>query len=84
MRCGTLHPVDVAISYQGVREKMARMCSICQKIRKAGNNISHAHNITKRVFRPNLQTVRVQTGSTTEKILACTRCIRSNRVNKVG
>ncbi|MBI5755560.1 MAG: 50S ribosomal protein L28, partial [Nitrospirae bacterium] len=38
---------------------MARECSICGKRRRSGNNVSHANNRTKRVFRPNLQRVRV-------------------------
>ncbi|MEK7221866.1 MAG: 50S ribosomal protein L28, partial [Nitrospirota bacterium] len=33
---------------------MARECEICGKIRATGNNVSHANNRTKRVFRPNL------------------------------
>ena len=37
---------------------MAFVCEICGKKRQVGNNVSHANNRTKRVFRPNLQTVR--------------------------
>ena len=32
-------------------------CAICKKHQSVGNNVSHANNKTKRVFRPNLQTV---------------------------
>ncbi|MFM7735627.1 MAG: 50S ribosomal protein L28, partial [Alphaproteobacteria bacterium] len=34
---------------------MARACEICGKARSVGNNVSHANNKTKRVWRPNLQ-----------------------------
>ena len=32
-------------------------CVACGKKKSVGNNVSHANNKTKRVFRPNLQTV---------------------------
>jgi large subunit ribosomal protein L28 len=37
---------------------MSRMCEICGKKPMVGNNVSHAHNLTKRRFNPNLQRVR--------------------------
>jgi ribosomal protein L28 len=33
---------------------MSKMCEICGKKPMVGSNISHAHNITKRRFNPNL------------------------------
>ncbi|VAX32421.1 LSU ribosomal protein L28p @ LSU ribosomal protein L28p, zinc-dependent [hydrothermal vent metagenome] len=63
---------------------MARVCDLCGKRRQAGNNVSHAHNKTKRVFRPNLQNVRALIGKTIKKIRACTRCIRSGKIVKVS
>ncbi len=61
---------------------MARECSICGKRRAVGNNVSHANNRTKRVFRPNLQTIRALINGATRRILACTRCIRSGKIKK--
>lgn len=61
---------------------MARVCEICGKKPMRGHNVSHAHNLTKRVWYPNLQTVRAQLGPTVKRIRVCTRCIRSNRVQK--
>ena len=34
---------------------MARVCQVTGKIPMVGNNVSHAHNKTKRRFMPNLQ-----------------------------
>jgi large subunit ribosomal protein L28 len=34
---------------------MARVCQVTGKTPKVGNNVSHAHNKTKRRFMPNLQ-----------------------------
>ena len=61
---------------------MARECEICGKKRVTGNNVSHANNRTKRVFRPNLQSIRALIKGATCRILACTRCIRSGKIKK--
>lgn len=37
---------------------MSRVCIVTGKKPLTGNNVSHAHNKTKRRFRPNLQTHR--------------------------
>ncbi len=37
---------------------MARVCQITGKRPRSGNNVSHAHNKTKRKFYPNLQKKR--------------------------
>ena len=36
---------------------MARRCELTGKAVQVGNNVSHANNKTKRVYRPNLQRV---------------------------
>ena len=36
---------------------MARRCDITGKGVQVGNNVSHANNKTKRIYRPNLQTI---------------------------
>ena len=63
---------------------MARVCSVCGKGPQFGNNVSHAHNLTKRRFNPNLQTVRALVNGTPEKIKVCTRCLRSGKVQKAS
>ena len=39
---------------------MSRVCEISGKKPQFGNNVSHANNKTRRVFRPNLQKVSFQ------------------------
>ncbi len=63
---------------------MARMCEICGKKPVSGNNISHAHNRTRRRWMPNLQEVRVQVNGRTKRMLVCTSCIKSNKVMKAA
>jgi len=43
---------------------MSRICEICGKKPMVGNNVSHAHNLTKRRFNPNLQRVRTLSNGT--------------------
>jgi len=61
---------------------MACSCDVCGKNRQVGNNVSHANNRTKRVFRPNLRTVRAVVKGAVKKIKVCTRCLRSGFVQK--
>jgi len=61
---------------------VSKMCEICGKKPLVGSNISHAHNVTKRRFNPNLQSVRAISDGRTKKIVVCTRCLKSGRVQK--
>lgn len=61
---------------------MSRTCSICGKGRQTGYSISHAHNKTKKVWKPNIQKVRALKDGTVQRIYVCTRCIRSGYVQK--
>lgn len=61
---------------------MAQRCDICGKGTLSGNNVSHAHNVTKRKWYPNLQHVRALVDGRVKSIDVCTRCLRSGRVTK--
>lgn len=63
---------------------MARMCEICGKKPIVGSRISHAHNVSKRRFNPNLKQVRAQDGGRTRTMVVCTACIKSGRVQKAA
>ena len=60
---------------------MAR-CAICDKGPVFGNNVSHANNRTRRVWRPNLRRVRVATPEGSKRVTVCTRCLSAGRVVK--
>jgi large subunit ribosomal protein L28 len=49
-----------------------------------GCNISHAHNITKRRFNPNLQSVRAMHNGQVKRMVVCTQCIKSGNVVKAS
>jgi len=48
----------------------------------SGHQVSHAHNLSHRVWNPNLQRVRALVEGRVRKLDVCTRCLRSNRVAK--
>jgi len=61
---------------------MAKRCDICGKGPLVGNNVSHAHNTTKRRWLLNLKKIRAQIDGQVKKIRVCTQCIKSGRVVK--
>ncbi|MDD4010604.1 MAG: 50S ribosomal protein L28 [Sphaerochaetaceae bacterium] len=75
---------------------MARRCDICGKGTVSGSNVprkgqakkkggvgQHIGVTTKRVFRPNLVTVKAMVNGTPRTIKVCARCLRAGRVEKV-
>ncbi|HHS12690.1 MAG TPA: 50S ribosomal protein L28 [bacterium] len=63
---------------------MSRKCEICGKGPMTGNKISHAHNLTRRRWLPNLKKVRVRSGGSARRIVACTQCIKSGALEKLS
>ena len=63
---------------------MARVCEVCGKGPQSGNRVSHAHNLTKRKWYPNLQRVHAIVDGVRKRIRVCTRCIRSGKVVKAA
>jgi len=63
---------------------MAKVCEVCGRGPQFGNRISHAHNVTKRRWNLNLQSVRAVVGGGNKKIKVCTNCIKSGKVVKAA
>ena len=62
---------------------MARVCYMCGKGPATGNNVSHAHNKTRRRWLPNLQPVKiVDEDGNRRRVRVCTNCIKSGRIKK--
>jgi len=61
---------------------MSRMCEVCGKKPLVGHNISHAHNVTKRRFNPNLQRVKTLQKGRVKKMMVCSSCIKSGHIVK--
>lgn len=61
---------------------MARTCSVCGKGKMSGNNVSHAMNHSRRVWKPNLRNVKAIVNGAPKRVLVCTRCLRSGSVQR--
>ena len=61
---------------------MAKVCQICGKGPQFGNNVSHAHNLSRRKWSPNLQRVRATINGTTRRIRVCAKCLKNGRIQK--
>ena len=74
---------------------MAQQCAVCgkspvfgnQKVERGkpkylGGNGRKTTGITRRMFKPNLQRIKVQDGPRIRTQRVCTQCIRSGRVVK--
>ncbi|HAB29754.1 MAG: 50S ribosomal protein L28 [Gemmatimonadota bacterium] len=62
---------------------MARVCHVCGKRPATGNNVSHAHNKTRRRWLPNLQTVKIITAEgVRRRVRVCTTCIKGGKIAK--
>ena len=60
---------------------MARKCDICGKSVMSGNNVSHSHKKTRRVFKPNLQSVTLRKEGIAQRLKVCTKCIKTLEVS---
>ncbi len=63
---------------------MARVCDICGKKPTVGYNISHAHNKTKRRWKPNLQLTKVTHKGSVRTMRVCTSCLKAEKVKKMS
>ncbi len=63
-------------------ENMSRVCEICGKRPQVGAQVSHAHNVTKRVFYPNLQQIHALIDGKKQRIKICTACLKAGKVEK--
>ncbi|MDD5195003.1 MAG: 50S ribosomal protein L28 [Candidatus Omnitrophica bacterium] len=76
---------------------MSRKCSVCGKGAISGNTLSRRGkakrdggvgikitSTTKRVFLPNLQKRKVLVNGKIKRVLVCTKCIKSGKLNFAG
>ena len=56
---------------------MAKTCELCGKHPVTGKRVSHAHNVSSRIFYPNLRTMRTTVNGTSKKIKVCMKCLKA-------
>jgi large subunit ribosomal protein L28 len=61
---------------------MAQRCDVCGKGPVVGHQISHAHNVTKRRWLPNLVPMRAVVNGRIRRARVCTRCLRGGKITK--
>ena len=53
-------------------------CQLCGKKPTFGNNVSHAHNLTRRMWKPNIQKATLTLdGGVSVQVKLCTKCLRT-------
>jgi large subunit ribosomal protein L28 len=57
-------------------------CFVCGKGVAFGNNVSHANNRTRRVWKPNLQVARVVVDGKIKKVRVCTSCLSAGKIKR--
>lgn len=57
-------------------------CAICEKGAHFGNNVSHSHRKTPKMWKSNVKSVRVKTEGGFKKMYVCTSCLKSGRVER--
>ncbi len=57
-------------------------CEICGKSVQFGENVSHSHLKTKKMWHPNVKKIRVLENSQVVRKNVCTKCIKSGAVQK--
>ena len=57
-------------------------CEICGKGVHCGNNVSHSHRRSNRVWNANIQHVTVKVNGSNKKMNVCSSCLRSGKVER--
>ncbi|MFA5858970.1 MAG: 50S ribosomal protein L28 [Elusimicrobiota bacterium] len=61
---------------------MSYRCVVCDKGPSAGKSVSHSHRATNRIFKPNLQKIKVLWNNKKQRVYVCTACISAGKVKK--
>ena len=57
-------------------------CESCGKELKFGIKVSHSHRRANRTWKPNIRRVRAVVNGTPKRVYACSRCLRSGKVQR--
>ena len=55
------------------------VCSVCGKGAHFGNNVSHSHRRTNKMWKSNIKRVRIMENGAAKHAYVCTHCLRSGR-----
>ena len=57
-------------------------CAVCEKGAYFGNNVSHSHRRSNKMWKANVKSVKVKTNGGAQKMYVCTSCLRSGLVER--
>ena len=58
------------------------VCSVCGKGAHFGNNVSHSHRRSNRMWKANIKRVKVKVNGTPQHVYVCAQCLKSGRVER--
>lgn len=61
---------------------MAKRCEICGKEGRSGNKVSHSNRKTRRTWKPNIQSIRVEINGVIRRMKVCTKCLKAGKVKR--
>ena len=57
-------------------------CAVCGKGAHFGQNVSHSHRRSNRMWKSNIKSVSVAQNGGTKKMYVCTSCLRAGKVER--
>ena len=57
-------------------------CDICGKGVSFGIKVSHSHRRSNKIWKPNVKRVKAGVNGSVTHIYVCTKCLRSNKVQR--
>ena len=57
-------------------------CAVCEKSVHFGNNVSHSHRRSNKMWRSNVKSVKVKVKGGEKKMSVCTSCLKSGKVER--
>lgn len=75
-----LHKYANSIPSQG--GAIMAKCAICEKGAHFGQNVSHSHRRSNRMWSSNVKSVKVKVNGVPQKMYVCTSCLRSGKVER--
>ncbi|MBE5812251.1 MAG: 50S ribosomal protein L28 [Clostridiales bacterium] len=57
-------------------------CEICDKAVNFGLQVSHSNRKSNRAWKANIKKVRANVDGTVKSVNVCTKCLRSNKVER--
>ena len=61
---------------------MSKVCQLTGKQAQNGNNVSHSHRRSNRMFFANVRKVKAVVNGTPKTMHVCSRCLMSNAVER--